>query len=346
MLFNVERDQGDSIVFYVVPDAFSAVPAVRLSSGGAVLLVLAANETRHVLVNAGRHETGQCAFEIDETILPGLAGLSDLSIVDVATGMLIYRRTWSGCIQKRVLNLSAGLFPPRLMNAALSEQFQYAATQVERHGHETVNQLFLLHSVPSIYLSGRINYKAYEYSIENGFDLFLFLDEPYMAMAERLIILAKIDKVRNPEMLLGERDAMVLQPAMEFARDLDFSDGKALRRAFRAMPDEVSFALVNPQVRLLTAATPTEMSRDNALPKALDVMASSAAVGLSSAADLFADTVAAFLGIDASLVPTQPRFAGVEDLAVLLREEAKVGHLIEQDLALYGITESAFSKAS
>jgi hypothetical protein len=155
-----------------------------------------------------------------------------------------------------------------------------------------------------------------------------------------------MEKVRNPEMLLGERDAMVLQPAMEFASSLDFADGKSLRRAFRNMPDEVAVALVNPQVRLLTASHPTEMARDNALPKALDVLAAAAAVGIAGSPDLFADTVAAFLGLDPAQVPTQPRFAGVEDVAKRLKEDAKVEHLIEHDLALYGTTELAFSKSS
>jgi hypothetical protein len=346
MLFNVERDLGDTIVFYVVPDAFSAVPTVRLEDGDRLLAEVEANETRQALVSVGRHESGRCAFALDEDAVPGLADSADLFITDVATDMLIYRRPRPEHLQKRVLYLSAGLFPPRLMNAALQEHFQYPAVQMERFGHETVNQLFLLNDVTSVFLSGRIHYKAHEYAIENGFDLFVALDEPYMAMAERMIILAKIDKVRNPEMLLGERDAMTYRTAMEFVRELDMTDGKALRRAFRSIPDEAAFAFANPQVRLLTTLTPGEMARDNALPKALDVLSSAAVVGLSERADLFADTIAAHLGLQAGMVPTLPRFGGVEELARLLRDEARVEHLIEQDLALHRITESAFSKVN
>jgi hypothetical protein len=346
VLFNVERDLGDSIVFYVVPDAFSAVPTVRLASGDRVLAEFAANVTHQALVGTGRHETGLCGFAIDEATLPGLAAAGDLTIFDAATDMLVYRRPRPEFVGKRVLHLTAGLFPPRVLNAALEEHFQYSAVQMERFGHETVNQLFLLHGVASIFLSGRLHYKAYEYPIENGFDVFLSIDEPFRAMAERMIILARIDKLRNPELLLGERDALVLRPAMEFLREVDMGDGKALRRAFRDLPEEAAMAFVNPQMRLLTTSTPTEMARDNALPKALDVLASATGVGLSDRADLFADTIAAHLGLQAGMVPEAPRFAGVEELAVLLKEEAKVDHLIEMDLALHRITESAFSKVN
>ncbi len=346
MLFNVERDLGDVIVFYVVPDAFSAVPSVRLSSQGAVVLELEANEQRQALVAAGRHESGRCAFAVDSDMAPGLAGMEDLTITDVETGLLIYRRPGPNIVRKKVLNLSAGLFPPRMLNATLQDHFQYAAIQLERHGHETVNQLFHLHDVPSMFLSGRIMYKNYEYLIENQFDIFLFIDEPYQALAERLLILSKLEKMRNPEMLLGERDAMLYQPAIAFARDLDMTDGRMLRRAFRSMPDDVAVALVNPQVRMLTTSTPAEMARDNAMPKALDVLASSSAIGIARERELFADMIAAHLGLDPSEVSAQQRFAGVEELAVLLREHGKVEHVIDKDLELYAITESAFSKST
>jgi hypothetical protein len=41
MYFNLESDTGDKVVGYVVPDAFSGVPNIRVRSHGEELLVFA-----------------------------------------------------------------------------------------------------------------------------------------------------------------------------------------------------------------------------------------------------------------------------------------------------------------
>lgn len=92
MLFNVEQDQGHRILAYVVPDGYSGTPSIRLISGGADVLTCAANDHRQALVDAGRHETGRCGFNIGPDLLPDLEQMLDLTIEDEETGLLIYRR--------------------------------------------------------------------------------------------------------------------------------------------------------------------------------------------------------------------------------------------------------------
>lgn len=343
MLFNVETDSGDRIVLYLVPDTYSAVPEIRVTSGGQTLLEMKANEKRDALVVAGRHETGQCGFSFDSTIIPDLASLDDLAILDMDTSLLIYRRRPAQYIPKKVLNLSASLFPPQAFDAQLRSHFHYAATQIESHGHETVSQLFLLNEVDSVYLSGRILYKNYAMYIDNGFSVFMCLDDPYFALAERLLVLAKVGQMGNPEPILGRRDAFMLQGAMEFAGNLPLADGKALRRALRSLPPEIATAFVDPVVRLLTTNAPNEMARNGSVAWALDTLASCTVTGIRSEADLYVDMIADCLGLSRDSIPVVGHFPAITELAQVLREEANAEHLIEKDLELYSFVESAFS---
>lgn len=344
MLFNVESDTGDRIVLYLVPDTYSDVPAIRVTSGGVTVLEMKANEKRDSLVVAGRHETGQCGFSFDSMIIPDLASFTDLSIFDLDTSLMIYRRRPADPLPRKILNLSTSLFPPQTFDYRLRHYFQYAATQIETHGHETVSQLFLLKDIDSVYLSGRILYKNYQYYIDDGFSVFLCLDDPYFALAERLLVLAKVGQMGNPEAVLGRRDAFMLQGAMEFAGGLPMADGKALRRALRALPPEIATAFVDPVVRLLTTTVPNEMARNGAVAWALDTLASCAVVGIRESGDLYADMVADFLSLPRETIPTPGEFPRVDDLAKILREEAGVEHLIEKDLELYAYVANAFAR--
>jgi hypothetical protein len=297
-------------------------------------------------VLAGRHSTGRCGFRISDADVPGLAAMEDLAIEDAETGLLVYRRAHPLFLNKRVLHLSAGLLPLRVFNNALGAMFQHQMTQLELHGHETVNQLFLMVATDSSYLSGRMLYRNYEHYIENRFETIVLLEDPYVAMAERLMILAKLKDIQTPELILGRRDALVFEPAIEFAAGLALNDGRALKRAFRSPDDDVLAAFVDPFTRLLTTSSPGEMARENSVPKALDVLAEAAVVGLGGEAELFADTVAAHLGVSPSAVPAPHPLRHADEIARLLREEAKVQHLIEKDLEIYGATVAAFRKAA
>ena len=46
MLFNIQSDTGDCLTGYLVPDAYSSVPTIRISNGGETVLSMAANEVR------------------------------------------------------------------------------------------------------------------------------------------------------------------------------------------------------------------------------------------------------------------------------------------------------------
>ena len=346
MHFNMEWDTGDRITLYVVPDGYSAVPSIRVESGGATILEMTANHRQDALVAAGRHETGMCGFIFDDGMIPELSELSDLSVWEPESGLLIYRRPLPEHIRQHALHFCTGLIPQRHVDDVLSPYFQYAATRIEAHGHETAMQLFELHKVESSFLSGRVLFKNYEVYIEKGVRCFTCLSEPHFAMAERILILAKLAQMPGAEQLLGKRDAFMFQAAIEFAASLPLEDGKGLRRAFRSQPPDIALAFVDPVVRLLTSTAPNEMARAGSLAWALDTLASFDAVGIRSHEGDYLNMIAALFGLDPRAFAPRKTLPKVTALADLLREEAGVDALIERDLELYNFVEGALMKCT
>src|SRR5476651_1342766 len=92
MLFDIERDTGDCVIGYFVPDSYAAVPTLRVTSGVDVLLTFTTNEPRPSIVAAGRHASGLCGFSLTEANIPQLAHLEQLEIRDAASNFVFYRR--------------------------------------------------------------------------------------------------------------------------------------------------------------------------------------------------------------------------------------------------------------
>jgi hypothetical protein len=342
MLFSVESDTGTIVKLYLVPDGFSGEPSIVVRSNGEEVLAKPANEIRAGLVAAGRHATGACGFSIDENLLPSLGEMRDLEILDAATGLLIYRRAGPHVLNKSVLRLETHLFPLWRFDEALKPRFQYFSRGVEQLGRETTTQLFLLHQVKSAYLAGRILYKNFRHYIDSHFETIFIMHNPYEELAERLLVYRQIKKVGAD--VLGVREGMIMQVAIEFAQSLPIHDEKALRRALNAMPSEVARTLANPVVRQLTTTTPDEMPRKGAVATALDLLGSFAVVGLRREAATFVSAVEEFMGMAPNSLPPIGRFAGVATLARALKRGGAVSPLLEKDLELYEHVSAAFKK--
>jgi hypothetical protein len=343
MLFNFEEDSGERVTGYIVPDGYSDVPTIRVCNKGKELYKFPANEKREALVHAGRHETGQCGFSIDTSVLPNIRDLVDLELFEAESDILVYRRPQPHNIKKKLLRLETHLFPLWTLDDAIAPQFQYFARGIENLGRETVTQLFLLNRVESVYLSGKILYKNYGYYIESGFQTLVILQDPYAELAERLLVLSKIRQIGTAH--LGMRESVALEPAMDFAETLPTQDEKALRRALRQMPENVTALLANPLVRQLAAASPDEMPSGAAVAAGLDILANSALVGLRHEPGKFLQGFAELLEIDADSLPRLPQFATVAPLAQFLRNSGEVDRILEKDVELYHYVEAAFNKS-
>lgn len=345
MLFNIERDEGRQIIGYTVPDGFSTSPSLRVTDGDQELLILPCQEERAALVAAGRHETGRCGFMIDETMIPNLAERQTLEIYDQETDLLIYRRRPpQTTIQKRIFRLETHLVPLWRLDDRLGRHFQFFHKGIERHGLETINQMFLLNYSSSLYLAGRIPFKAFENYIDESFTCVTLFRNPYTELAERLLTLGIARKVTDKMQLLGARDMMTYGPALDFAEQIKV-DGKVLHRAFATMPKAAIAILSNPLTRLLAARTAEEAPGKGAVATALGTLSRFASVGLREGQELFLPQLAALLAIDAASLPMMTDFSKTAELSALLQEVPEVQLLIEKDLEVYHHTKSAIEKA-
>jgi hypothetical protein len=345
MYFNLQSDNGVSIVGYIVPDSFTGVPHIRVCSGGEELLVFAANEIRDGLVGSGRHETGNCGFRLDNTMLPNLPLLQDLEITDAETGILVYRRApLETVIKKKILRLETSMFPLWALDDSLDKRFQYFARGAEKYGLESVTQMFLLDVIDSIYISARLLYPNYSFYIDkSNFSTMILLQDPHFEFAERLILFSKLNDV-SIERLGLERERLRIRAAIEFARTLLFSDDRALTRALRSIPAEVAMLLANPVVRQLTTSAPDDMPKSGAVATALDCLASFAVVGLRNKPQDFLRSVGEYLGIEHSAMPSLPQFSQVSIVARRLKADRTIDALIESDCELYFHVVNAHAK--
>jgi hypothetical protein len=343
MLFNIEVDEGTRIVGYLVPDAFTGSPSLRITDGQRDLLTVPCREERAALVAAGRHETGRCGFTIDETIIANLAQQEALEIYDQESNILIYRRRApSQVTQKRVFRLETHLFPLWRLDDSVEKHFQFFHKGIERPGRETTTQVFLLNNSTSLYLSGRLVFKAYDNYINETFNCVALLRDPYTELAERLLTLKHIRGVGKE--ILGERDLMAFAPAIVFAETIE-NDEKVLYRAFSTMSRAAIANLANPLTRQLAARTPDEVPTKGAVATALGTLSTFAILGLRERQDLFLAQLADLVGASADALPPIPDFVRTAELARLLKEVPETGILIEQDLEVYHQVQSAIEQA-
>jgi hypothetical protein len=344
VLFNLEYDAGARVSGYLVPDGYEGVPRIRVCSAGEELLVFSCNESRDALVQAGRHQTGQCGFSIDEDALPNLQTLAQLELYEADSGVMIYRRRAPDMVSRKILRLETHLFPLWRLDDALKRSFQYHARGVEALGRETVTQLFLLNAVDSVYISGRLLYKNYAYFVEAGFLTAVLLQNPYEELAERLMVLSKVRRVGAA--FLGMRESMGLEPALNYAESLPYDDDKALKRALRLMPADVGAVFANPLTRQLTAATPDQMPNATSVSSALDTLASFALVGLRHDFGKFLSALAELVGVEPVVLPTINRIPGVQRLAEVIKESRDMDAILDRDLELFHHVREAHEKTA
>ncbi len=344
MLFNIERDEGDCVTGYCVPDGYEATPLLRVHSGGGEVARLEANELRPSLVQAGRHQTGRCGFSITQAEIPGLAGLEDLAIYDEDSALLIYRRPRGDFLQRKVVRLETHLFPLWRLDDAVAPRFQHSIRGVEALGRETVTQLFLLNDVGSSYVSGRILYNNYAHYLDNGFDVCMFVQDPHTEFAERLLILSKVAKAGLS--VLGPRDAMVYESAIRFAESLPFDSDRGLKRALRSMPGEIAQRLANPLARQMTAATPDALPAGGAVAAALDAFASFAAIGLREEPETALEGFSAVADVERGGLPGLARSRPAEALGRMLADCRVVDSLIETDCEIHHYLSEAARRAA
>lgn len=343
MLFNLQRDSGDVIEGYVVPDGFSEQPGIRVVEGGREILAMDCDGLREAVIESGRHSTGMIGFRLDDSNIPKLRQRQDIAIYERRTGLLVYRRMpAASIIRKRVLRLETQLAPFSKIDRVLDRHFHYAIRQVERFGHETAMQAFHLNAVNSIYISGRLLLRNYEEFLEKGFEVVALISDPYQEMAERLFLFKRFGQM--PPALFGERDRMILAPAVQHFQETDLTLSRSIDRALKTADEQVLRILAAPLTQQLVTTHPDQpVTRQNVTP-ALDALSRFAVIGLKAHPETFIDPLAEYLGLQARDLPVPSNHMVALRLAGLLRQLPRSERLLEFDLILYHFVREAIMR--
>ena len=341
MLFSIDYDQGAEISLYLVPDTGGSAPSLRVLSDNVELKIMSSNEERPELVGAGRHATGMCGFVLNEQTLPGITGLRSLDLVDVDTGISVYRRPRPEHIRQKIFRLETHLLPLWRIDDALKDNFQYWYRGIDRRGYETSQQVFCIADLESAYISGRLFIKSVEYYLNTGFKSVAMFRDPHEELAERLIILKNV--TAKTKELLGPRDAMTFEPVMDYlAEEVPELEEEPLRRMFKRGPQEVLAPLNNPLVRQLSCTTPGEMPRKTAIGESLLALSAFEIVSLRSDAAHFSEALGEVLGLPEGLIPVMSEFSRVSELAQKLKAIHEVEAVLDYDMNIFEQTTHAF----
>ncbi len=342
MFFNIDSDTGDAISGWIAPDNPSSTPRIAILVPGRSEIQLAANIRREDVRDLGLHGSGQVGFHVDSTLVPGIAHVDDIEIVEADTRVPLYRRFQTGRHLERKLFLFDGsAMPQRRIVQHIATKFALNYSNSERYSLETMIVLINNHFSKSIFFSGRSNFNRYASFLENGGYLrAALLREPVQELAERLLFLSLLAKSDASRLLAPYTTG--LTPLIDFARDLRFNDQKALLTAFRQINDVQRQALMSPMVRMLGCSV-DELPTHNHVSLALDHLASLDVVGTRARYPAFRAVLEHLLGGDVLGDEGPTTFQTVDTLAQTLSRIGIVVDLLDCDIALYAYVEEALA---
>lgn len=335
MLFNVEKDTEDRIVGYLVPDSYSNSATVLVTSNGRELAVLPTREARPSVVAAGRHDTGLCGFTIDSGVVANLASYHELELRDEASGLIFYRR------RPEALTVPFKLFrlEPRHIRSSdwderFDDHFQVTFANIDRMGRETMAQTLLVRARSS-YISARLLYREFVYSIDDTFRKVCVIQDPFVELAEILLQLQLKEVAQRNS--LDMRNLLSFAACAEYFAEYDITDSIELRRSLARMPEEVEATLSCPLTRSLAAKSADEHLSAGLVASSVESLASFDVIGIRERPDTYLQSLLELLGKVNDLPPLEPASEAAMALAESLRNQSAAAALVDLDLEVYHI---------
>lgn len=333
MRFHIENDLGSVIAGWVVPDNPLAIPRVAVSLEGRRVAEVPATVVLADIKSWGWHSTGQCAFQIDEVVLPGLTGADRLEIHDVDTNVLLHRRPLVGTpLQARVAIVESGIEATTAIQSALFPHFQMCYFEAGRLSEETLASI-LNGTTTSILVAGALRLPRYEDALyRNGFTMSILVRDAYSELARRILWLrGRGELAASPED--AWRIAMLRAP-VAFAASLSLEDPVALRKAFRSLDQETWNFLSSPLTRTLACSLPDERLEPFHPSQALEALSRFHVVGHEAFWDAYVATVFGKVGVETARPEAPATRPEVESLAESLRRVAPAQTLVQYDAVL------------
>jgi len=339
VLFDVEKDTGDRIVGYLVPDSYSNTATVVVTSDGRELAALPTDDPRPAVVAAGRHDSGLCGFTIDGIMVPDLARYQLLELRDRGSDLVFYRRRPDAVtIPFKLFRLEPRHVRSPEWDGLVGDHFQVSFANVDRMGRETMAQTLLLRA-RSTYISARLLYREHIYSIDDSFRKICVVQDPFVELAEMLLEL-QLGKVAQSQSL-DMRDQLAFAACVDHFSEYDITDAADLRRALARMPDEVETALSCPLTRSLAAKSAEEHLSAGMVATAVESLASFDVIGIREDPDTYLQSLGELLAKVEGLPPFEAAPSAAMVFAELLRSQPDAAALIDLDLDVYHILSTA-----
>lgn len=347
MKFHIDHDTGNAIIGWVVPDNPSETPRVTVifHDGEHDELDVEAFIPRQDIVDLGLHNTGIVGFAIDERMVPKLARMQEIEIVEAETRVSIYRRyRIDRHVDKKVFLLTFGTFIQQTIIRQANRCFALNYNFVDRHSFDTMCALVYNYYCGSVFLSGRPMYNRYAVGLSDMEYLqAALLRDPFEELAERLMLLKLV--ARNGSSALLSTFAHGLEPVLDWAASLDLKDEAGVSGSIRRLSGAQRAVLANPMTRALGCGVEERAERRH-VGISLDNLSRMQAVGTQAA---YTDFCRLFNGAVGAVVldgTGSETFPGIEPVAEILMRMTPVVDLLEHDLALYSYVEECIEDDS
>lgn len=344
MYFNILSDTGTEIHGYLIPDGFSAKPALIVNADGRVYGPIPCDVFLEGPKRNHDHETGVVGFQLTSAQIPGLRPETNVEIADADTGFTFYRRFIPGQhLKKRVFRLETQFVPHSELDVSLKPFFQFHAGSVDQYGSETIRQSLEIINQSSTYVSGRVLLKNIQQYLTPDTIKITSLRDPFYELAVRLTVITHFRK--QSFSYLSQRDEIIFAPAMEYFHDLDLNDEVALATKIKNAPRDIIDLFESPFTKQLVAASPSDSVSREQIASALDVLSQFTLFDPSETGPAFAHDIGELLGIDQKRIRFLPLSKTFIDIAEKLRSIKILEHVLENDLILHYFIRRAERKS-
>lgn len=345
MYFHIDYSTPEFVDGWLAPDNPTVVPKFRVETNGRNAVVLEANVYRPDLVDARLHESGLVGFRFDDRNVPGLSVSQDLTITELATDKIIFRRTSDVRYTLGKLLVYNNLpVPSRLFRRNLGDQFLVSYPSIDDLGIDTALSLLGNDALDSIFSEGRLPLAAHYRKLKSlGFCIAALIVDPFKELANRLIVVRTILDSKH-----GANGVRALPPhyanLLECVENINEFNTMDINTAFSELSQAQKAVISDPVTRHL-ACEPNEEPEPRHVPIALGNLSAFAVVGIGARFELFKRALSPLVpAVDLSEVSIHT-LATASELEEALRRSVVVRKLLRNDARLYEYVERSIDKA-
>ena len=340
MNFHIDIVSQEVLAGWVTPDNPSVCPRFVVEIPDRDPIEFEANVFRGDLLELGWHATGQVGFYVDQKLVPDIAALTDIALVDFYTGLTLYRRTTPvEHLEGKLMLFDCSLMPQWRLHSMIGQHFGVRYTSIDRQALETNLAILWNPHNKSVFASGMPNYHRYMAPLEErDFKCVVLLRPPLDELAERLLFLnalAKMPVSSTVRQMFGQLEGLIGKVA-----ETDLSSKKSLVSLLRGLDGRDKDVMRSPVTRTFGAEVTDGLDRKK-VAVALDNLAKMDLVGRRSDYEVFSAVLDGLLERKVLAGSSLSTIPGTAELAQHLRNIGPATDMVEEDLALYEFAEDS-----